>query len=79
MGQVNHGGIGEMPKTETAMPEVGTIFAQKKESVETPNEEVQEEVDSQKEETENVLAKFCSNCGTKVTGNFCSNCGAKIG
>ena len=79
MGQVNQGGNGEMPKTETAMPEVGTIFAQKKESVETPNEEVQEEVDSQKEETENVLAKFCSNCGTKVTGNFCSNCGAKIG
>lgn len=23
-------------------------------------------------------AKFCSNCGSPVTGNFCSNCGAKV-
>lgn len=24
-------------------------------------------------------AKFCSNCGTPVTGAFCSNCGTKVG
>lgn len=23
-------------------------------------------------------AKFCSNCGAKVSGNFCSNCGTKV-
>lgn len=82
MGQVNQNG-GEAPKTETAMPEVGTIFAKREETVETSNEGMQEEkVETPKEEVEepkSVGAKFCSNCGTKVTGNFCSNCGAKIG
>ena len=23
-------------------------------------------------------AKFCYNCGAKLTGKFCSNCGAKV-
>lgn len=30
-------------------------------------------------ETTTTAPKFCSNCGTPVTGKFCSNCGAKIG
>lgn len=76
MGQVNQGVNGEVPKTETAMPDVGTIFAKE----EAPKEATVEE--ENKEGTEGPkadVAKFCSNCGTKATGNFCSNCGAKIG
>lgn len=30
-------------------------------------------------ESTGVQAKFCSNCGAKVTGNFCSQCGTKLG
>ena len=49
--------------------------------------EVKEEVKSVVEEpkteetapvTEEAAAKFCSNCGTPVTGKFCSNCGNPI-
>ena len=28
--------------------------------------------------SEEVSARFCSECGKPVTGNFCSNCGAKV-
>ena len=28
--------------------------------------------------SEDVAARFCSECGKPVTGNFCSNCGAKV-
>ena len=83
MGQVNQNAT-TVEKQETAMPEPGTIFGAK-ETVEAPTEVpvAKEEVEETKEETtseENtVVAKFCSNCGTKATGNFCSNCGAKIG
>ncbi len=76
MGQVNQGVNGEVPKTETAMPDVGTIFAKE----EAPKEAtVEEENKESTEEPKADVAKFCSNCGTKATGNFCSNCGAKIG
>ncbi len=80
MGQVSQGGNGEVPKTETAMPDPGTIFAKKETPVEAPVEVAKEEnVEESKEEPKIEGAKFCSNCGTKAVGNFCSNCGAKIG
>lgn len=28
--------------------------------------------------SEEVSARFCSECGKPVTGNFCANCGAKV-
>lgn len=28
--------------------------------------------------SEEVSARFCSECGKLVTGNFCANCGAKV-
>lgn len=39
---------------------------------------VKDEVEESEETIEKPVSKFCSNCGTKVTGNFCSNCGTKI-
>lgn len=78
MNAVNSGTpTGATPK-ETGMPEQGTIFASSVEKREeapkaqepTPTEDVTSQ--------EAPKAKFCSNCGTPVTGKFCSNCGAEI-
>lgn len=58
----------------TNQPEPGTIF-QKSEGPDETTNEVKEEVEAP---TEEIKAKFCSNCGAPVTGNFCSECGQKI-
>lgn len=57
---------------ETNLPEQGTIFAN---NASAPKEEVVAENESQ---TSTQKSKFCSNCGTPVTGKFCSNCGVEI-
>jgi len=70
MNSVNSGVQTETVQKETGMPENGTIFTS---NTETPKEE-----NNNGTNTETPKAKFCSNCGTPVTGKFCSNCGVEI-
>ena len=43
------------------------------------NQNNQSSTQTSQSQSEDTNAKFCSNCGTKVTGKFCSNCGTKVG
>ena len=70
MNSVNSGVQTETVQKETGMPENGTIFTS---NTETPKEE-----NNNVTNTETPKSKFCSNCGTPVTGKFCSNCGVEI-
>lgn len=66
---------------ETHTPEPGTLFQREQTPVENaePKEEVSNEVPVENnEEVPTNLPKFCSNCGTPVTGKFCGNCGTKL-
>jgi len=58
-------------------PEMGTLFAGQAPVQNIENSQVQTE---NAPETSGLAsnAKFCSNCGTPVSGNFCSNCGTKV-
>lgn len=76
MGAVNQNSTGEIQKTETSIPESGTIFSKPENASQEENNKAEESQPT--EEAPTTTAKFCSNCGTKATGNFCSNCGAKI-
>lgn len=69
MGAINQSaGQPVQAPVQNAMPEPGTIFGgattapQAETNVETPAPQAE-------------AAKFCSNCGSPVTGKFCSNCG----
>lgn len=67
---VNSATPSESTPKETGMPESGTIFAS--------NNETPKETTTPETTTETPKPKFCTNCGTPVTGKFCSNCGVEI-
>lgn len=70
----------------TNQPEPGTLFGREpKEDNNVPFENSNENVNPQPEinetniEPENAsIPKFCSECGTPVSGRFCVNCGKKL-
>lgn len=72
MNAVNSGVQTDITPKETGMPESGTIFASNNET------KIKESETSTETTEETPKAKFCSNCGTPVTGKFCSNCGVEI-
>lgn len=72
MNAVNSGVQTDITPKETGMPESGTIFASNNET------KIKESETSTETTEETHKAKFCSNCGTPVTGKFCSNCGVEI-
>lgn len=83
---------GYAPQTNT--PEPGTLFQREAAPVEptpavepvqnpepAPAEPAQVEPTVNPEPTNDApvnIPKFCSNCGTPVTGRFCGNCGTKL-
>lgn len=72
MGTVNQNVTGPYTANETPMPDPETIFGNKQPEQPVGNTEAQTS-----ESTENQ-PKFCSNCGSAVTGKFCSNCGTQV-
>ena len=58
-------GLVQQSRLDTHVMEIlGKAAEKEPEAIDVPSEE--------------VSARFCSECGKPVTGNFCSNCGAKV-
>ena len=76
------GGVAQAPfANQNQAPQTPIDPFQKPEVKEEPVvEEAKEKVAAPTEEVkvEATTPKFCSNCGTPVTGKFCSNCGQQI-
>lgn len=58
-------GLVQQSRLDTHVMEIlGKAAEKEPEAIDVPSEE--------------ISARFCSECGKPVTGNFCSNCGAKV-
>lgn len=71
MGAVSNVSGQNITSEETSQPEPGTLFKEEMNSQSVG-------VPSEKSENAVVNNKFCTNCGSPVSGNFCGQCGTKV-
>lgn len=73
------GGVAQTPFNAVSQPPQNPIDPfQKQVATQEDKTSVASQVGSDQQLQQDSTPKFCSNCGTPVTGKFCSNCGNQI-